>query len=114
MCNDRSAQDLTSVDVVDYEECLNNFSKRMQAWDNAEEQVENLIDETVLQAEINAQAEHREHAMKAKRWNRAHPPQVDSGSASVKSSGAQNIKLPKLDLQKFGGETQVYAILAAV
>ena len=83
---------------MDYEECLSNFNKRMQAWDTAEEQVENLRDETELEAETNAQAEHREHAVKAKsvlmrRWNRAHQPQVDSGSASVKSGGVQTIKL---------------------
>jgi hypothetical protein len=116
-CEDLSGENLIQVDSVEYESILTNFKRRLAVWDQAEEKVEMLVDDAELDEEIQRAADYREKSEKSMNilisaWSRTHPlPLADSGSQSG-SGGVggrqQNIKLPKFDLPKFGGDVMKF------
>ncbi len=82
-------------------------NKRLEAFDAAQQQLEQHVEVEALEDLINEIADYREGAVKARdmlivKWRSAHP-QSDK-SDSVSSKGTASIKLPKLDLLKFGGD----------
>ena len=109
---------LTDMDEIDYHAAIEDFEKRLAAWDEAEIEVENLVAVENLDAEIDAAADYRETANTAKlslvkAWNKAHPPQQQQqqvtapSEASVNSRGESNkpkARLPKIELPKFSGD----------
>ena len=89
---------LTDVDEIDYHAAIEDFEKRLVAWDEAEIEVENLVAAENLDAEIDAAADYRETANTAKlslvkARHKAHPPQQQvtaPSEASVNSHGESN------------------------
>ena len=108
-CEELHSQDLKSVSGVDYESTLDNFNRRLDKWDEAEFQVEELLAETDLEGAISSAADYRETMEKARNslitaWVAAYPPLEEGRAPSEPGSAGVNVKLPKLDLPKFSGD----------
>jgi hypothetical protein len=109
-CEHLAGLQLKDVDISEYECALKNFNDRLSAWDDAQQKVESLIEEEHLEAEIETAADYREKSEKSKNsliaaWRKAH--RLEDGDANSQGSGRtiqQAIKLPKIDLPKFGGD----------
>ena len=112
---DLSAKELKEIDIAVYESAMKTFNERLYKWDEAEQQVELLVEESSLETEIEASATYRDEAVQKSlalviAWNRAHPAVDEERSAASHSAGASQhtVKLPKLDLPKFNGDVMKF------
>ena len=77
-CEELQQKDLATVPIAEYELCITNFDKRLSAWDEYEQQVEFLVEESEMEAEIEAAAVFREKSEKSRTnliaaWALKHP-----------------------------------------
>ena len=103
------SQDLSAVGVLQYEAAVDNFNKRLSNWDKAEDILESQVPESALEtliegaADYRASVESRLQAMVAA-WRELQEVKSEEKVQAYNKSVQQSIKLPKLELPKFGGD----------
>lgn len=100
------ADDQVQLTKVDYDECISEFDLRMTGWDDAQAEVELLVEEVDLNGEIDAGSTFRiscrqQRTNVVKAWEKKNAPIPDPDSSS---NSQQNVKLPKLTMSKYDGE----------
>ena len=112
---EKLAQDITSVSGVRYDSSLKTFHERLSKWDEAQTDLELLVEENKLDDMINEAADYREKAIQARDnlvdvWIEAHPQDVaeeersSAASQSGTTSSKPTVNLPRIDLPKFSGD----------
>lgn len=121
-CGELCEVNLQTYDKIEYENTLSNFDKRLEAWDKAELELEEQLEEGDLETEINKAAEYRGKCEKTKvkmmsLWNIAHPnvqisddlnSSASSSSNTTRTDSKCKVKLPVLDIPKFTGDVQKF------
>ena len=103
---------ISEVEVGTYDSTLDNFKKRLSAWEekmvavqeatNSEDQEELFESDASYIEKMEASKTALENA-----WRKAHSPsanQLSSAASSASSASSAPVRLPKLDLPKFNGD----------
>ena len=95
----------TKGDLLEYECALAELDARFTSVDSIQEKIELLLDESLIDEDVSKAAEVREHAVKCRVAALRACKALKGGAAEQEggSMASQAVRLPRLELPKFGG-----------